>query len=517
VQNVQNPKPVMGPLLALLATRRQVIVIDGDEDERATAGRSSSDSIIALDSSSDDEAGGGGGGGASGSRAGEAGARGSASEAGGAIHPRVSSGVVELLSDSEAEPATEARSSGGGGGDEIGLASACAAPAMVAASAGGVGQVQQRHKGDGEEQGQQQQQQQKEQQQQQQQQQQQEEAKEEGQQPGGSAGWLPLKGAPSDVPLAVSAGPKPPVRPASTPPAGAPAAPSSKLLPASGPRTGAAATKPPSGAAAAAAARGAAATAGTGAGPKGRRLAEGGTLVVCPTSLLHQWAREVREKVHPSSGCSLHIYHGKVGPGGGACLIMSVASPLGVWRSVLLCHRCCCCCCSRCLATGCPGFGLGKPAQQPSQPMCYDLTTPPKKPLPLTTTQDKVELPSVLATFTIVATTYGTLASEAPLKHRQAVQAKKQGSAAAPIDLAEEDGGARGPGAGQGRRKGALADGGPLFRTRWHRVVLDEAQSIKNARTLAAHAAWALEVRHRWCLTGTPIQNNVDDLFSYFR
>lgn len=49
------------------------------------------------------------------------------------------------------------------------------------------------------------------------------------------------------------------------------------------------------------------------------------------------------------------------------------------------------------------------------------------------------------------------------------------------------------------------------------RVVLDEAQSIKNAATLAAHAAWSLHARHRWCLSGTPIQNSVDDLFSYFK
>ena len=49
------------------------------------------------------------------------------------------------------------------------------------------------------------------------------------------------------------------------------------------------------------------------------------------------------------------------------------------------------------------------------------------------------------------------------------------------------------------------------------RVVLDEAQSIKNPRTLSAHAACRLPAVHRWCLSGTPIQNTVDDLQSYFK
>eukprot|EP00850_Spirogloea_muscicola_P012718 SM000083S22765 [mRNA] locus=s83:377343:380340:+ [translate_table: standard] len=58
---------------------------------------------------------------------------------------------------------------------------------------------------------------------------------------------------------------------------------------------------------------------------------------------------------------------------------------------------------------------------------------------------------------------------------------------------------------------------GPLARIAWFRVVLDEAQSIKNARTQVARAVWGLRAKRRWCLSGTPIQNAVDDLYSYFR
>ncbi|EXC53897.1 SMARCA3-like protein 2 [Morus notabilis] len=57
----------------------------------------------------------------------------------------------------------------------------------------------------------------------------------------------------------------------------------------------------------------------------------------------------------------------------------------------------------------------------------------------------------------------------------------------------------------------------PLAKVGWFRVVLDEAQSIKNHRTQVARACWGLRAKRRWCLSGTPIQNAIDDLYSYFR
>ncbi len=50
----------------------------------------------------------------------------------------------------------------------------------------------------------------------------------------------------------------------------------------------------------------------------------------------------------------------------------------------------------------------------------------------------------------------------------------------------------------------------------FHVVVLDEAQNIKNRRSLASRAVRNLEARHRLCLTGTPVENNLGELWSLF-
>jgi SNF2 family DNA or RNA helicase len=58
---------------------------------------------------------------------------------------------------------------------------------------------------------------------------------------------------------------------------------------------------------------------------------------------------------------------------------------------------------------------------------------------------------------------------------------------------------------------------GPLHRMMFHRVVLDEAQAIKNHMSRTSLACRALMARHKWALSGTPILNSLDELYSYFK
>lgn len=100
-----------------------------------------------------------------------------------------------------------------------------------------------------------------------------------------------------------------------------------------------------------------------------------------------------------------------------------------------------------------------------------------------------------LATYDIVITTYAVLVNEYPkiLKDHPDYEMRK----AEKLELP---------------RRGA----GPVCRIPWRRVILDESQYIKNRGTDTWSAVMSLQAEKRWCLSGTPIQNCVDDLYSLF-
>ncbi|KAH3426600.1 hypothetical protein KXW39_007744, partial [Aspergillus fumigatus] len=51
----------------------------------------------------------------------------------------------------------------------------------------------------------------------------------------------------------------------------------------------------------------------------------------------------------------------------------------------------------------------------------------------------------------------------------------------------------------------------------WQRIILDEAQCIKNARSKTAMACCEVAATYRWCLSGTPLMNHLGELYSLLK
>ncbi|KAI4313181.1 hypothetical protein L6164_026179 [Bauhinia variegata] len=183
-----------------------------------------------------------------------------------------------------------------------------------------------------------------------------------------------------------------------------------------------------------------------------RKRPAGGTLVVCPASVLRQWAQELEDKVDSGAKLSVLIYHGG----------SRTKNPVELAEHDVV------------LTT-------------------YSIVTieVPKQPL---IEEDEIDERD--------GEKFG-LSSEFSLskKRKKTYNAnKKSKKGKRGLDNSSID-----------------CASGTLAKVGWFRVILDEAQTIKNHRTQVARACCSLRAKRRWCLSGTPIQNAIDDLYSYFR
>ena len=57
-------------------------------------------------------------------------------------------------------------------------------------------------------------------------------------------------------------------------------------------------------------------------------------------------------------------------------------------------------------------------------------------------------------------------------------------------------------------------EGSKLFAIKWLQVILDEGHIIRTKSTKQSIAACNLDAERRWILTGTPIMNELNDMYS---
>ncbi|KAF8632872.1 hypothetical protein AX17_004720 [Amanita inopinata Kibby_2008] len=121
-----------------------------------------------------------------------------------------------------------------------------------------------------------------------------------------------------------------------------------------------------------------------------------------------------------------------------------------------------------------------------------------------------------LMRYDVVLTTFTTMALEWPdyererIKELERARRRKKPQGSSEIENSDDNGKCN----STKRRKLTT---GLLFEMEFYRVVLDEAQHIRNKRTRMSRAVTNLQGTYRWCLTGTPIINSLADVYGYLR
>ncbi|WFD33295.1 ABC-type xenobiotic transporter [Malassezia cuniculi] len=110
----------------------------------------------------------------------------------------------------------------------------------------------------------------------------------------------------------------------------------------------------------------------------------------------------------------------------------------------------------------------------------------------------------------LVVTTYATLTSEYSEYLKVASGSDSESEPESPRSKRE----AAIAAAREKAKQAAKRSKSPLFDVHWLRVVLDEAQNIKNHRAKGTNACCTLKAHTRWCLSGTPLQNNAMEIYS---
>lgn len=67
------------------------------------------------------------------------------------------------------------------------------------------------------------------------------------------------------------------------------------------------------------------------------------------------------------------------------------------------------------------------------------------------------------------------------------------------------------------RKSGLVKEKSLLHNMEFFRVILDEAHNIKDRQSNTAKAVNVLKTKKRWCLTGTPLQNRIGEMYSLIR